>query len=147
GSTGRPKAVAIEHRQASALLAWAGRAFSRAELAGVLASTSICFDLSVFEIFAPLVHGGAIVLADDALALPGLAAAAAVTLVNTVPSAMAELVRASPCPPALRTVCLAGEPLSRQLIEAIHERWGIERIWNLYGPSEDTTYSTGIPVP
>ncbi|HYN21699.1 MAG TPA: condensation domain-containing protein, partial [Thermoanaerobaculia bacterium] len=72
GSTGRPKGVAIEHRSAAALLAWAEREFE--DLSGVLASTSITFDLSVFELFLPLVRGGRVILADNALALPDLPA-------------------------------------------------------------------------
>jgi non-ribosomal peptide synthetase component F len=70
GSTGRPKGVAIEHRSAVVLARWAGRTFSSDELKGVLASTSICFDLSVFELFVPLSRGGKVILADNALELP-----------------------------------------------------------------------------
>src|SRR5207253_2749035 len=51
GSTGRPKGVAIAHRSTVAFIHWARSVFTPEELAGVLASTSICFDLSVFEIF------------------------------------------------------------------------------------------------
>jgi amino acid adenylation domain-containing protein/FkbM family methyltransferase len=142
GSTGRPKGVAIEHRSAVAFLGWAGEAFAEADLEGVLASTSICFDLSVFEIFAPLARGGAVVLAADALALPGLPAAAQVTLVNTVPSAAAELARLGGFPPGVRIVNLAGEPLRRELVAALYETSGVRAVLNLYGPSEDTTYST-----
>src|SRR5262249_44811456 len=69
GSTGRPKGVAIEHRSGAALVAWARTVFTREELAGTLASTSICFDLSVFEIFVTLAAGGTVILADNALAL------------------------------------------------------------------------------
>ena len=58
GSTGKPKAVAIEHRNTMSLLHWAGGEFGAAELGGVLASTSLCFDLSVFELFVPLSWGG-----------------------------------------------------------------------------------------
>ena len=57
GSTGKPKAVAIEHRNTMSLLHWAGGEFGAAELGGVLASTSLCFDLSVFELFVPLSWG------------------------------------------------------------------------------------------
>src|SRR5205823_4427346 len=64
GSTGRPKGVALEHRNAVAFIQWAGSVFSRQELDGVLAGTSLCFDLSIFEIFAPLSHGGRIVLGE-----------------------------------------------------------------------------------
>src|SRR5262249_21289252 len=53
GSTGTPKGVAIEHRNTVNLLQWAKTVYGPSELAGVLASTSICFDLSVFEIFLP----------------------------------------------------------------------------------------------
>ena len=72
GSTGRAKGVAIEHRSGVELLSWAQEIFSAEELDGVLASTSIAFDLSVFELFLPLSRGGKVVLAESALALPSL---------------------------------------------------------------------------
>jgi amino acid adenylation domain-containing protein len=157
GSTGRPKGVAIEHRSAVAMAAWARRSFPPADLAGVLASTSICFDLSVFELFVPLACGGTVILVDHALALPAVTAEHRVTLINTVPSVMAELVQDGgglPAPlRALRTINLAGEPLPRTLVEQLAERLPAARILNLYGPSEDTTYSTcaavesGLPQP
>src|ERR1051325_8069703 len=53
GSTGVPKGVAIMHRNAAALIHWALEAFDPEDLAGVLASTSICFDISMFELFVP----------------------------------------------------------------------------------------------
>ncbi|HVR99815.1 MAG TPA: amino acid adenylation domain-containing protein [Thermoanaerobaculia bacterium] len=142
GSTGRPKAVAIEHRSAVSLARWAREVFGGRELAGVLASTSVTFDLSVFEIFVPLAWGGTVVLAADALALSSLPAAGEVTLINTVPSALAELLRTDALPDSLVTVNLAGEALARSLADRIYERPGVERLYNLYGPSEDTTYST-----
>jgi amino acid adenylation domain-containing protein len=141
GSTGRPKAVAIEHRSAAAFVRWALAAFAAEELAAVLAATSISFDLSVFELFVPLAHGGRVILAANALELPELPAAGEVTLVNTVPSAMAELVRARALPAGVRTVNLAGEPLKGALAQALYAS-GVERVRNLFGPSEDTTYST-----
>src|SRR5206468_4334870 len=58
GSTGRPKGVALEHRSASAFIQWAQTVFSRQDVAGTLFSTSMCFDLSVFEMFVPLSMGG-----------------------------------------------------------------------------------------
>ena len=62
GSTGIPKGVAIEHRNTVSFLHWVRDTFSDDELSGVLAGTSICFDLSVFEIFGPLSWGGQIIL-------------------------------------------------------------------------------------
>ena len=145
GSTGRPKGVAIEHRAPVERMLWARAAFPAEALAGVLAATSICFDLSVFEIFAPLSWGGTVILANNALALPSLPARGEVTLINTVPSAMVELA-AGELPPALRTVSLAGEPLPPQLADRIYSHPQVERVWNLYGPTEDATYSTGTRV-
>ena len=142
GSTGRPKGVAIEHRSASALIQWAARHFDEDCWSGVLASTSICFDLSVFEIFATLGLGGGLVMADHVLQLPNHSAAQRVTLINTVPSAMAELVAWGPLPDLVHTVNLAGEPCPGPLIRAIYANAKVRSVYNLYGPSEDTTYST-----
>src|SRR5438552_6740177 len=54
GSSGTPKGVMLSHRNALGLLAWARRQYRPQELARVLASTSIGFDLAVFELFVPL---------------------------------------------------------------------------------------------
>jgi amino acid adenylation domain-containing protein/non-ribosomal peptide synthase protein (TIGR01720 family) len=142
GSTGRPKGVVIEHHSTVALLTWAKGVFATEDLAGVLASTSICFDLSVFELFVPLSWGGLVILAQNALSLPTEAAAAQVTLINTVPTAMAQLVRSQRLPASVRIVNLAGEPLQNQLVQQIYQLPNVQQIFNLYGPSEDTTYST-----
>ncbi|WP_089155553.1 non-ribosomal peptide synthetase [Micromonospora sp. NBS 11-29] len=148
GSTGQPKGVAIEHRSASVLLHWVRQTFDDTELGGMLAATSVCFDLSVFEIFGPLAWGGRVLLVDDVLALaaPG-AERLPVTLVNTVPAAMGELLTARALPAGVRTVCLAGEPLTAALAARVWARTHVRRLCNLYGPSEDTTYSTWAEVP
>ncbi|HEX6288830.1 MAG TPA: amino acid adenylation domain-containing protein [Herpetosiphonaceae bacterium] len=145
GSTGRPKGVAITHRSAVALMAWAKTVFSPHELAGVLAGTSICFDLSVFELFVPLSCGGTAIIAETPLHVPETSAA--ITLLNTVPSAIAELVRTERLPASVRTVNLAGEPLHSTLVRQLYAIPTIERVYNLYGPTEDTTYSTGTLLP
>ena len=152
GSTGRPKGVALTHRSASTFLAWAQEVFTQDELRGVLAATSVCFDLSIFEIFLPISVGGTMVLVDNALGASALVAGAlateaSVTLINTVPSAMTELLRLKGVPPTVTTVNLAGEPLPRKLVDDIYAGEQVKRVYNLYGPSEDTTYSTYALVP
>ncbi len=147
GSTGRPKGVAIEHRSAVALLAWVGERYSAADLAGVVAVTSIGFDVAVFELFGPLAWGGTVLLAESALDLasPALAGAPStppVSLVNSVPSAFAELLHAGFAPPESAILQIAGEPVPRALVERLFERAPRARVFNLYGPTEDTTYST-----
>lgn len=144
GSTGRPKGVALEHRGAVAFACWAQHVFARADLEGVLASTSLCFDLSIFEIFVPLSWGGTIVLVENILALENLAAATGVTLINTVPSAMRELLRGRAVPTSTRVVNLAGEPLPSSLVNRIYQQTPAQRVYDLYGPSETVTYSTFV---
>ncbi len=142
GSTGTPKGVCIHHRNTVTLLYWAREQFDAQCLQGMLASTSICFDLSVFELFVPLSWGGTVILAENALALPTLPIAEHVRLINTVPSAMAELVRSGSVPASVRVVNLAGEALQRSLVHDLFALPHIQRVCNLYGPTEDTTYST-----
>ena len=147
GSTGRPKGVAIEHRNAATFVHWAQEVFRPEELDGVLLSTSICFDLSVFEMFVPLSKGGKVIVCDNVLQLRELVARNEVTLINTVPSAMAEMLRMGGVPDSVRTVNLAGEALPDVLVEQIYASTKAQRVYNLYGPTEDTTYSTYTLVP
>ncbi len=142
GSTGRPKGVAIEHRNITALMHWARRLYSPGELAGVLASTSVCFDLSVFEIFVPLCWGGAVHLAANALELPELPTRGELTLVNTVPSAIAELLRDGAIPHSVHVINLAGELLAPELVDRLYALPHVRKVYDLYGPTEDTVYST-----
>ncbi|WP_018410094.1 non-ribosomal peptide synthetase [Methyloversatilis thermotolerans] len=146
GSTGRPKGVAIEHRSAVAMLQWGLSAFTADELAGTLAATSICFDLSVFELFLPLCCGGRVILVDNALALAGLDRGCGITLVNTVPSVLNRVLNTGGIPDSVRVVNLAGEPLPPALLERLRDLGHVRRACNLYGPSEDTTYSTWTSV-
>jgi len=147
GSTGNPKGVVICHRSATAFIRWCQETFSSEDLSGVLASTSICFDLSVFEIFVPLSSGGSAILVSNALDLTERKTYRPVTLVNTVPSAMTELVRTRGIPSSVRVINLAGEALSTALVHDIYTTTDVDRVFNLYGPSEDTTYSTYACVP
>ena len=152
GSTGRPKGVALEHRSAATFVQWAKQVFTPQELAAVLFSTSVCFDLSVFEIFVTLSAGGKVIVARNALHLPNLPEKDEVTLINTVPSAIAELLRMGAVPASVKTVNLAGEALLDTLVERIYANTKVDKVYNLYGPTETTTYSTytlvrrGCPV-
>ncbi|MGB3298889.1 MAG: amino acid adenylation domain-containing protein [Phormidesmis sp.] len=146
GSTGKPKGVAIEHCNTVALLHWAKEQFSQAELSGVLASTSICFDLSIFEIFAPLSWGGCTIVVENALALSQISSPIEISLLNTVPSILTQLLKLGKLPESVATVNLAGEALPVSLVQQLQQLLHIKKIYNLYGPSEDTTYSTCAPL-
>ncbi len=142
GSTGRPKGVMIKHRSTVAMLDWANKTFAVEARVGVLASTSICFDLSVFEVFVPLCCGGKVILIENTLYLPTLPTAFGVTLINTVPSVTLQLLRTDSIPISVHTVNVAGEPLHNKLVQQLYKQDNIQQVFNLYGPSEDTTYST-----
>lgn len=142
GSTGRPKGVAIEHRNTLAMLQWAQEEFSSTDLENTVATTSICFDLSVFELFLPLSCGASVVLMDNALALAKLDESREISLLNTVPSVLTRLLNNYALPKSLRVVNLAGEALPPQLIRRLQQLGHVKKVYNLYGPSEDTTYST-----
>ncbi|WP_460111359.1 non-ribosomal peptide synthetase [Pseudomonas sp. S3_H04] len=142
GSTGKPKGVAIAHRNVMALIDWSAKVYSRDDIQGVLASTSVCFDLSVWELFVTLANGGSLIIARNALELANLPARDQVRLINTVPSAIAALQRAGQIPASVRIINLAGEPLKQGLVNALYQQSTVEHVYDLYGPSEDTTYST-----
>ena len=144
GSTGAPKGVGVSHRNAASFVAWAGETTSARAGAKVLATTSINFDISVYELFGTLSWGGTIVMTASALELPGrpeIQASGAATLLNTVPSAGAALAHLNALPPGLLRVNLAGEALPRAVVEALYAA-GVEEVYNCYGPTETTVYST-----
>jgi amino acid adenylation domain-containing protein len=144
GSTGQPKGVAIEHRNAVNLVCWARGAMAEDVFLRTLQSTSLNFDLSVYECFVPLSSGGAVEVVGNALAL--LSEPVPVTLINTVPSAIQGILEGGRIPPATRVVNLAGEPLKKDVVERIFAHSDVERVCNLYGPSETTTYSSWISM-
>ncbi|ODG96163.1 non-ribosomal peptide synthetase [Nostoc sp. KVJ20] len=147
GSTGRPKGVAIAQYSPVALVKWAHSVYSAEQLAGVLASTSICFDLSIFEIFVPLTQGGSAIVVENALYIEqARKSPVPITLINTVPSAAAQLLNMNAIPASVQVINLAGEPLKNSLVQALYQTTSVREVYNLYGPSEDTTYSTFTKV-
>ena len=142
GSTGKPKGVAIAHRNVLALIDWSGigvqprRHPGRAGLdLGVLRPVGL----------GAVRHPGqrwSLIIARNALELPHLPARDQVRLINTVPSAINALQRDGQIPPSVRIINLAGEPLKQSLVEALYQQPTVEHVYDLYGPSEDTTYST-----
>ncbi|MBV9772459.1 MAG: AMP-binding protein, partial [Gemmatimonadetes bacterium] len=141
GSTGRPKGVMIRHRSAAVLMHWLRENVSDEERSSVLFSTSINFDVSVAEIFGTLCWGGTLVLVENALELPAVADRN-IVYASMVPTAAAELLRSGGIPASVRTLNLGGEALPNDLAQALYSLGTVEKVGNLYGPTEDTTYST-----
>ncbi|MGW3961742.1 non-ribosomal peptide synthase/polyketide synthase [Amycolatopsis sp. NPDC005003] len=145
GSTGRPKGVVVAHRSAANLMAWARKDFEDVFRPGatVVASTSLNFDVSVFEIFAPLMTGATVEIVRDVLALgEGGQTGRPVGLVSGVPSAFAQLLAQGAVSVRPSTVVLAGEALTRHALDDIRKALPDSRIANIYGPTESTVYAT-----
>lgn len=140
GTTGNPKGVMINHNNAVALINWAKEEFKGTDFDVVYAATSHCFDLSVFEFFYTLSVGKRIKLLDSALEISKHLENDSKVLLNTVPSIIRSLLKEGCDLSSISAVNLAGEPfpvdIAKRLLTTEAE------IRNLYGPSEDTTYST-----
>ncbi|WP_075344717.1 AMP-binding protein, partial [Tenacibaculum agarivorans] len=138
GSTGKPKGVLIEHGNMFNLVNWALDNFEESLELGMLASTSINFDLSIFELFTSLASGAKIELVDNLLSLVE-DSDISVSLINTVPSVLLGVLDSGKLPETVKTVNLAGEPLLPSLVDRIYAESSVESVYDLYGPSEATT--------
>ncbi|MEE1781909.1 amino acid adenylation domain-containing protein, partial [Streptomyces sp. SP17BM10] len=143
GSTGLPKGVVIPHRNVADLAAWAACDIGPERLADVLAATSLNFDVSVFELFGPLLSGGRIELVRDVLALLDAPEGRHYGLVSAVPSALAHTLGQAGAPRfGAGLVVLAGEGLAAHTADAIRAAVPGARLANIYGPTEATVYAT-----
>jgi amino acid adenylation domain-containing protein len=149
GSTGRPKGVEIGH---AALL---NLVMAMTELIGStpadrwLNLTTISFDISGLELFAPLTTGGEVVVATDAAVREGAALArlisdAGISHVQATPSSWQLLLDAD-WPGAPITALSGGEPLPLPLARRLRPL--VSRLINVYGPTETTIWSTAAEVP
>ena len=147
GSTGRPKGVVVEHRQAVNFLLGMIETWDMGPADAVLQFASLSFDVSVMDMFVPLLAGGRVVLAppETLHSPPRLAALmreAGVTFACLTPSVLALL--AGEDFPALRALVSGGEELSAELTRA-WLRPGLG-FYNTYGPTEAAVVTTHIPL-
>src|SRR5580700_11339142 len=143
GSTGTPKGVVVTHGGVAGLVAWAaGRFGPGGEFSRVLGSTSLSFDVSVFELLGPLCAGGCVYLVRDLLALADQAGrAATVSLVSAVPSALTQVLAATGALAGPAMVVLAGEALTAATLGAVRAAVPGASLANIYGPTEATVYA------
>ncbi|MFH6990737.1 amino acid adenylation domain-containing protein [Flavobacterium collinsii] len=140
GSTGKPKGVMITHQNASKMLHWSQREFSDTNFEILYAVTSHCFDLSVYEFFYPLSIGKKIRLLTNGLAIGDYIQNDQNVLINTVPSVVHTLIEKGTSFENAVGINLAGEAFPVSI--ANHFKDSGIALRNLYGPSEDTTYSS-----
>ena len=144
GSTGRPKGVMIEHRNAYSFIKWSHDEFKHSDFDTVLFTTSLNFDLSVFEIFHPLTQGKEVKILKDGLSIPKNLGKGKRLLINTVPSVVGALLQQGMSFESVVVLNMAGEPIPSNY--KVELKGKVKEIRNLYGPSEDTTYSTFIRI-
>ena len=140
GSTGKPKGVMITHQNAVAMLCWSQREFSDTPFDILYAVTSHCFDLSVYEFFYPLSIGKQIRLLPNGLSIGDYIQNDKNVLINTVPSVILTLIEKGTTFENAAGINLAGEAFPVSI--ANHFAASGIAVRNLYGPSEDTTYSS-----
>ncbi|PYR33793.1 MAG: non-ribosomal peptide synthetase [Acidobacteria bacterium] len=149
GSSGRPKGVAIEHRSAVNLLTSMQRkpGFDARDV--LIAVTTISFDIAALEIFLPLISGGRLVVARkgdvlDGSALAELITRSGATVVQGTPSTWKLLLDARPeATRGLKILC-GGEAMPRDLADRLLDGGG--EVWNMYGPTETTIWSSVLRV-
>lgn len=147
GSTGRPKGLTISHSGCAIMLNAMDAMFDGGEETVVAAASSICFDMSVLEIFVPLARGGAIVLVESAMHLPESPHLHRITQLNAVPSVMWALIKMGRLPSELRAVLLGGEAVRRELVDRVYAEPNVEKVFNAYGATEGSVFFTSALIP
>jgi amino acid adenylation domain-containing protein len=150
GSTGRPKAVSVTQGGIATLLNAVAPMLGLGPDDRFVAVSTFAFDIALVELLAPVLAGGRLVVADtehalDAARLRELLADSGATALQVTPAGWRMLMDAGGVPDGVKLRMTAGEPLPRDLADAMGSGPGA-RVVNLYGPTETTIYSGGDAV-
>jgi amino acid adenylation domain-containing protein len=149
GSTGRPKGVAVPHRALANFLESMRREPGLRPDDALVAVTSLSFDIAGLELYLPLTTGSRVVLASreeaaDGALLADLVTSSGATVLQGTPSTWRLLLESSwPGDRRLRAFC-GGEAVPPDLVD--HLRTVTGEVWNLYGPTETTIWSTAADL-
>jgi amino acid adenylation domain-containing protein len=156
GSTGQPKGVVLTHEAVVNTLDWVNREFLFTPSDRLLFVTSVCFDLSVFDVFGSLGAGASIRVATspelrDPEALVKRIASGEITVWDSAPAALSRLVPFLPTPPLsdeqrqqlgrLRLVMLSGDWIPVGLPDQMRSVFPHARIKSLGGATEAAIWS------
>jgi amino acid adenylation domain-containing protein len=145
GSTGRPKGVAIEHGALTNLLRSMEREPGLSATDTLVSVTTISFDIAALELFLPLMTGAKLAIATKEQVLDGY------LLLNLLEQCRATVMQATPAGwrilleagwkglPHLKVLC-GGEALARDLANSLMDF--SDDVWNVYGPTETTIWSS-----
>lgn len=144
GSTGQPKGVQIAHHNAVNFLYSMQKTPGMTPADKLLAVTTISFDIAGLELFLPLITGAQIVLVDAATAKDGVALLdiirkEKITVMQATPYTWRIMLEAGWDTERIKVIC-GGEALPMDLATRIMGR--ATSLWNVYGPTETTIWST-----
>jgi amino acid adenylation domain-containing protein len=157
GSTGRPKGVMIEHHSAVNLVLWVNTEYNIGTDDRLLFITSMCFDLSVYDIFGMLSAGGSLVIVEqqelmDVPVLKDMMIKYKITFWDSVPTTMDYLVRelevhnTDYLQETLKVVFMSGDWIPVNLPERIKKYFPNTKVISLGGATEGTVWSNFYPV-
>ncbi len=149
GSTGEPKGVQVSHRSVVRFLRAMAERPGLRESDSVLAVTTLSFDIAALELLLPLSVGARVVLADAETAADGVLlrrrlAESGANVMQATPATWWMLLEAGWTGSAAFTMLCGGEALPRELADRLLATGG--RLWNLFGPTETTIWSTIAPI-
>lgn len=142
GSTGHPKGVMISHRSICNHMLWMRDTCLLTEIDGVLQRTSISFDASVWEFYAPLITGARLIMAQpndkgSSVHLISTIVEQNVTVIQLTPTMLQIFLEESELKlcRSLKRICCGGEALAIDLLQRLKTSLDVE-LFNLYGPTE-----------
>jgi amino acid adenylation domain-containing protein len=149
GSTGTPKGVQISHRSVVNVLSDLRRRLEISHHDTWLATTTLSFDIAVLEFFLPLCIGARVEIATreeimDGFRLARKLAQSYATVMQATPATWQMLLDVGWNGSPYLTALCGGDTLSHQLADALQSR--VAGLWNLYGPTETTIWSTAARV-
>jgi amino acid adenylation domain-containing protein len=145
GSTGKPKGVQITHRSVVNFLIAMQQKLPLTNTDNLLSVTTLSFDIAVLEIFLPLITGAKLILASREVATDGIQLLqqlnnSAATFMQATPATWRMLLDAGWEGNGQLKILCGGEALPQNLASQLRQR--AASIWNLYGPTETTIWST-----
>jgi amino acid adenylation domain-containing protein len=145
GSTGVPKGVQVTHRGLTHLLWNVAKRPGCSPEDYVLAATTVCFDIAALELFLPLITGARLEILPESMVKDGLRLKDKIvhspaTLFQATPATWKMLLAAELSPIRRVKALCGGEAWDRQLAEELLMRVG--ELWNMYGPTETTIWSS-----
>ncbi len=157
GSTGRPKGVMVRHHSVVNLVTWVNNTYKVSKSDRILFVTSMCFDLSVYDIFGMLAAGGTVVIAGeqdvyDVARLAVLLDTYQITFWDSVPTTFDYMLRsleARQAPqvlPSLRVVFLSGDWVPVAIARRALPIFPAASVVSLGGATEATVWSNFFPI-